>query len=60
MIELLIVIPKGVPFEYWCARCRQLRISCEEDRKVCGNCGAATTLKASVGLLDKEALRGAA
>jgi hypothetical protein len=59
MIELLIV-PKGDPFEYWCERCRQLRLSCESDRLVCGNCGAPIKLKGEPGALDAEELRGRA
>ena len=53
----LIIMPKGEPFEYWCAACRQLRLSCEPNRTICGNCGEPIKLRDEPGALNAEELR---
>ena len=57
MIEL-IVIHGGIsqPFEYWCKRCLQLRLSFIESDK-CGNCGSVDIIKGEIGTLDEAVLR---
>jgi len=49
----------GVPgpaTEYFCCRCRQLRLSCIADKTTCKNCGNKDLIVGPVGSLDKEAL----
>lgn len=43
-------------FEYFCCRCRQLRLSPLGDSVICGNCGNRDIITGPVGSLDKAAL----
>ena len=53
----VIVIGENDLFEYWCASCRQLRLSSDDKRITCGNCGALIRLKGEPGALDADELR---
>ena len=46
----------GPATEYFCCRCRQLRLSCITDKTACKNCGNKDLITGPVGSLDKEAL----
>ncbi len=46
----------GPVTEYFCTRCRQLRISCITDKTRCRFCGNKDLITGPVGSLDKEAL----
>ena len=44
--------------EYFCPKCLQLRLSCDKDLIVCGNCGypIIDCIRGRIGELDKEKL----
>ncbi len=44
------------PSEYFCCRCRQLRLDCRKDRTACKLCGNKDIITGPVGSLDKAAL----
>ncbi|KKL53177.1 hypothetical protein LCGC14_2278010 [marine sediment metagenome] len=46
----------GPATEYFCTRCRQLRLSCIADKSRCRFCGNKDLIIGPVGSLDKEAL----
>jgi len=46
----------GPATEYFCTRCRQLRLSCIEDKTTCKFCGNKDLITGPVGSLDKAAL----
>lgn len=46
----------GPPTEYFCCRCRQLRLSCISDKTTCKHCGNKDLITGPIGSLDKEAL----
>lgn len=46
----------GNEFEYFCTRCRQLRLSPAGDSTRCGFCGNKDLITGPVGSLDKQAL----
>ena len=46
----------GPATEYFCCRCRQLRLSCITDKTTCKHCGNKDLITGPVGSLDKEAL----
>ncbi len=43
--------------EYFCFTCGQLRLSLNDDKTRCGNCGSVDLETGSVGELDKETLK---
>ena len=55
-IDLLVDVIRGPVTEYFCTRCRQLRLSCIADKTRCGHCGCKDLITGPVGSLDKEAL----
>lgn len=46
----------GPPTEYFCLRCRQLRLSCIADKTACKFCGNRDLITGPVGSLDKADL----
>jgi len=53
------IVPKGTiksQSEYFCCRCRQLRLSLTPDKSRCGNCGSKDIITGPCGTLDKDAL----
>lgn len=46
----------GPETEYFCCRCRQLRLSCIADKTTCQFCGNKDLIHGPVGSLDKAAL----
>lgn len=50
------IISQGNPTEYFCKRCKQLRLSCITDKSKCGNCGSTDIVHGEVGTLSKEQL----
>jgi len=55
----IIIIPngsKGPATEYFCCRCRQLRLSLATDKTRCGFCGNRDLIVGPIGTLDKAAL----
>jgi len=58
MLEIYIV-PKGTiakQSEYFCCRCRQLRLSLKTDKSRCQVCGNKDIIVGPCGSLDKAAL----
>ena len=55
-IDLLVGVIRGPVTEYFCTRCRQLRLSCIADKTRCGLCGNKDIIIGPVGSLDKDAL----
>lgn len=45
-----------VPYEYFCPKCLQLRLSFTGGSS-CGNCGYGAIIKGDINSLDKEALK---
>jgi len=43
------------PYEYFCKRCRQLRLSFIESDE-CANCGSKCIIKGEINTLDKQKL----
>jgi DNA-directed RNA polymerase subunit RPC12/RpoP len=52
----LYIFEGGKEFEYFCTRCRQLRLSLAGDSTRCGHCGNKDLITGPVGSLDKAAL----
>ncbi len=46
----------GQATEYFCCRCRQLRLSCITDKTACKFCGNKDIITGTIGSLDKAAL----
>jgi len=46
----------GPATEYFCCRCRQLRLSCISDKTTCKHCGNKDLITGPVGSLNKDAL----
>jgi len=46
----------GPPTEYFCCKCRQLRLSCIAEKDRCQFCGNKDIITGPVGSLDKAAL----
>jgi len=42
--------------EYFCKACLQLRLSCNNDKSHCFNCGSEDIITGHIGQLDKAAL----
>lgn len=56
MIELRLMAVKSGVSEYFCCSCRQLRLSCIEDKLRCGNCKSKDIIVGPIGSLDKAKL----
>lgn len=55
-MPILIVGCDKTPTEYFCCRCRQLRVDCRPDRSACKLCGNKDIITGPCGTLDKAAL----
>lgn len=58
VIELWVIPEKerGKATEYFCCRCRQLRLDLRKDKVRCGHCGNKDIITGPCGSLDKAAL----
>lgn len=56
MSDFELYIISGMPTEYFCCSCKQLRLSCRQDKTKCGNCGSKDIIVGRIGTLDKAKL----
>ncbi len=55
-VPVIIIGCGNTPTEYFCCRCRQLRLDCRKDRTACSLCGNKDIITGSCGSLDKAVL----
>ena len=55
-MDNIVRINGRTPTEYFCCRCRQLRLDYRKDRTSCGLCGNKDIIIGSCGSLDKASL----
>ena len=55
-MDEIIMFAGGTPVEYFCCRCRSLRLSPKGTPQLCGLCSNHDLIIGPIGSLDKEAL----
>jgi DNA-directed RNA polymerase subunit RPC12/RpoP len=55
----ITIVPEafGLPFEYFCQDCSQLRLCLDPELNACKNCGGSRIIKGNYGSLDKDNLK---